>query len=96
MPTEYEEVPNVTVTSNPQVRMVLRIGELAIKAHKKRRHADEITERSEAEGWDNDPTGSLHVSEAWSQSDKSDAELAEAIEALDSLSAKVSTPSRTA
>jgi hypothetical protein len=68
--------------------MMRRIGELAIKAHKKRRHADEITERSEAEGWDNDPTGSLHVSEAWSQSDKSDAELAEAIEALDSPNTK--------
>jgi len=65
-------------------RVVRRIGELAIKAHKKRRHADEITDRSEAEGWGNDPTGSLHVSEAWSQSDKANTELAEAIEALDS------------
>ena len=59
-----------------------RIGKLAIKAHKKRKHADEITERSELEGWHNDPTGSMHVSEAWTQSDKAAAELAEAIDAL--------------
>ena len=58
-----------------------RITELAIKAHNKKRHADEITERAEAEGWDNDPTGSLHISEAWVQSNKARDELSEVIEA---------------
>ena len=81
MTTELPTTCGAAVRSSELVR---RIGELAIKAHKKRKHADEITERSEAEGWDNDPTGSLHVSEAWSQSDKANAELEESIEALDS------------
>ena len=60
----------------------MRIGEMAIIARTKEKHAEQISERSEAEGWANEPTGSGHVSYAWSDASKAAKELADAIDAL--------------
>lgn len=46
---------------------LIEIAKLAIDVHNARSIAEEMCERAEGEGWSNDPTGSLHLSDAWNK-----------------------------
>lgn len=49
--------------SYPKDITLEEIGELALKMQEKINYYSELVEASQGEGWDNDPTGSLHISE---------------------------------